>query len=260
MNRNYYSLEQKMVEPFRSIRWLSISRQTILLSLIGLLVFGILWWTNRGLVFNFWANELRYLISFVDEPWNVQFGSWPDTLNTLFVLPKLNAAITPPTRIQWWLFTAGTLFLWTWSGLWRASFLPLRTLLRFIIFLVWITLTCFVISPFYFQHSVEEWSKIYFLASYGSIFIYAGIWLFGVIWFPIPQTTKIFLTLIFLIFELLSTPILLFNSALLLRSCSLVILPLFAAFVPLIQLGWFIGFYSFALSSGNKTNDEGMAI
>ena len=257
MNQNHYTLEQRMIEPFRSIRWLSISRKTFFLSILGFLFFGFLWWHFRVLVFENWANELRFLIHYVDEPWSMHYGSWPDSINSLVFLPKLDAAILPPSPTQWWGFTAGTLFLWTFTGLWSAPFLPLRTLLRFIVFLVWITLACFAISPFYFQHSLEEWSKIYFLASYGSIFIYAGIWLFGVLWFPIPTGIKIVTTLAFLIFELFGTPVLLFNAALILRLSSLLLLPLFAAFAPLIQLGWFVGFYSFALSCGNRPAKNG---
>ena len=248
-----------MVEPFRSIQWLSLSRKTIFLSFLGLILFTVLWWQFRFVLFENWANELRYLISFVDEPWSVQFGSWPDSVHSLFILPKLEAAILPPSPTQWWAFTSGTLCLWIVTGMWSAPLLPLRTLLRFIIFLIWITLTCFAISPYYFQHSLEEWSKIYFLASYGSIFIYSGIWLFGVLWFPIPRRVKIITTVLFLVFEIFGTPFLLFNSTLILRLSSLIVLPLFAAFAPLIQLGWFVGFYSFALSCGNKPRTDGDA-
>jgi hypothetical protein len=126
------------------------------------------------------------------------------------------------------------------------------------IFLLWISLACFAIRPLQFQHSVDEWSKIYFLGVYGSILIYTIIWICGVLWFPISNWTKIWTSLLLSFYFLIGTPVLLFLSTLVLHYCSLILLPLFAlAFVPLLQLGWFVSFYSIALSRGSAPNKEG---
>jgi hypothetical protein len=195
---------------------------------------------------------LNFLISITQKPWQVGFGFWPEFAKPIILLPKLTAAIPPPSPVIWWSFAIGSIALFIYSGTWKSVFLPVRATTRFTLFLLWISLTCFAISPTQFQHSVDEWSKIYFLGAYGSVVVYAVIWITSVLWFPIKTWVKVSLSLLLLIYFTFCVPLLLFLCVLLLNSSSLLLLPLVAlAVAPLIQLGWFVAFYSLALSSGS---------
>ena len=253
----HYSLEERMIEPFRSIRWISVSKRTIFVGITGLISFIALWWLVRNLAFQFWAQELTFLIKLIDEPWVVETGYWPNTTEPLALLPKLTAAILPPFQKTWWAFSIVSIAMWFVSGGWRPSLLPLKAITRFIIFLIWISLACFAISPMMFRHSVEEWSKIFFLGSYGSFLIYGIIWTLGVMWFPISTRVKITTTVLMILFEVVAVPLLLFICTVILKQSSLLLLPLFALLIaPLTQLGWFVSFYALALSAGSDPSKE----
>jgi hypothetical protein len=257
MKPGQYSLEQRLVEPFRAIRTLNIAPRQAWLSLFAFFLFLGLWWQAKGLIFNVWIEILRTLISITGEPWVVSRGYWPEFSEPILTLPKLSAAIPPPTAVIWWAFTGLSLGLYAFSGTWKPAFLPLRATTRFILFLLWISLVCFALSPMQFQHSVEEWSKIYFLGAYGSLVIYAIIWTCGVLWFPISTFVKVVVSLMLVLYLIVGTPVLLFMCTLCLHYTSLLLLPLFAlAFAPLLQLGWFVCFYSLALSAGTDPRKE----
>ncbi len=257
MELKHYSLEERLVEPFRSIQWISLSRAKVVLSLIFLLVFDLSWWFLSETVLDFWAQILLYFTQITHNTWTIQTGYWPNHLHPLILLPKVIVPILAPSRAIWWSFAFATISLWFLTGQIRLSLLPLRSFTRFILFLIWIALACFAISPFAFRHSIEVWSKIYFLASYGFIFFYSAIWTIGVLWMPIATGAKIRITLLLILYELIGTPILFFLSTLVLQYSSLLLLPVFAlAFAPLIQLGWFVSFYSLALSNGSVRNKE----
>ena len=257
MDRGQYSLEQRLVEPFRAIRTLHVAPRQIIGSIFAFLVFGFLWWTQKEVVFEFWMEVIRTLISITGEPWQVSLGFWPEFAQPILTLPKLSAAIPPPTALIWWTFMILSLVMYVFSGTWKTSLLPLRATTRFILFLLWISLACFAISPVSFQHSVDEWSKIYFLGAYGSLLIYSIIWTCGVLWFPISTWVKTVVTLLLVFYILIGTPLLLFLCTLTLHYTSLLLLPLFAlAVAPLLQLGWFVSFYSLALSAGADPRKE----
>lgn len=253
----HYSLEERMVEPFRSIRWISVPKSIRFVGIIGLVCYLAIWWHFKDKVFQFWGQELSYLLRFVDQPWTVHSGVWPSRVVPWISLPKLTAGILPPYQRVWWLITFLTMALWLISDTWKSALLPLKAISRFVVFLVWISLACFAISPALFNHSVEEWSKIFFLGAYGSFAIYGAIWTFGVMWFPISTGVKIFVSLLALCFELVAVPLLLFVSTVILNKSSLLFLPLFALLIaPLTQLGWFVSFYSLALSAGSDPKKE----
>ena len=257
MKPRQYSLEQRLVEPFRAIRSIEISSAMVISSIFGFLGFLSLWWFGREMIFNFWIEVLNFLISITGEPWTVSQSSWPGFANPLLALPILSADIPPPTIIVWWSFTFFSIALFLFSDTWRPSLLPLRATTHFVLFLLGVSLACFAIAPTQFEHSVEEWSKVYFLGAYGSLIIYAIIWTCGVLWFPISTWVKIVVSLILLLYFLVGTPLLLFLCTLTLHFASLLLLPLFAlAIAPLLQLGWFVSFYSLALSAGSDLNKE----
>lgn len=254
---SHYSLEERMVEPFRAIRWISVSNGTKLLGAVGLFGFMTLWWVFKNQIFLFWGNTLQFLVTLIREPWIVSYGSWPENHEPLMEIPKLTAGILPPFVETWWMFLVGTVVLWILSEPLKSAFLPLKAITRFIIFLIWISLACFAISPLSFKHSVEEWSKIYFLGAYGSFLVYSIVWVMGVLGLPISTWKKVTITLALLVFELFATPIALFISTMILKESSLLLLPLFALlFAPLLQLGWFVSFYSYALSSGGDPSKD----
>lgn len=253
----HYSLEERMVEPFRAIRWISVSNSVRFMGIFGLISFTTAWWIFRNEVFQFWGNFLKYLVTASRESWVVGYGHWPENYASLMEIPKLTAGILPPFVGTWWFFLAGTIATWVITDVIRSSLLPLKAMLRFIVFLVWISLGCFAYSPLSFKHSVEEWSKIYFLGAYGSILVYSIIWTFGVLWLPISNRIKVFTTLLVLAFEMIAIPLTLFISTVVLSYSSLLLLPLFALLIaPLIQLGWFVCFYSFTLSFGSDPSKE----
>jgi hypothetical protein len=257
MKSRHYSLEQRLVEPFRAIRSLQITPAVLVSSGLSFVLFLLAWWFGREGIFHIWSEILRLLIRFTDQPWQVSSGFWPEFAKPIVTLPKLIAAVPPPSVFIWWSATLVGVLLFFISGTWRPSFLPFRSTTRFILFLLSVSLACFAIRPMQFQHSVEEWSKIYFLGAYGSIVVYAIIWTCGVLWFPISNWVKLFASLLLLFYFFVGVPFLLFLSALALHYTSLLFLPLFAlAFAPLLQLGWFIAFYSLALSSGADPTKE----
>ena len=257
MKSRHYSLEQRLVEPFRSIRSLQITPGTLISSLFGFFIFLGLWWFEKNSIFHIWSASLSLLIRFSGQPWQVSSGFWPEFAKPIVTLPKLIAAVPPPSIFIWWSATLLGILLFFVSGTWRPAFLPFRSTTRFILFLLSVSLACFAINPIQFQHSVEEWSKIYFLGAYGSIVIYAIIWTCGVLWFPISNWVKLGASLLVLFYFFVGVPLLLFLCTLALHYTSLLLLPLFAlAFAPLLQLGWFIAFYSLALSSGADPSKE----
>jgi hypothetical protein len=257
MKSGQYSLEQRLIEPFRAIRSIRIKLVTLVISLLGFFTFAILWWCVKMPVFHLWMGILDFFISLTDQPWQVSLGYWPEFAKPILQLPRLTAAIPPPTALIWWSFALGSILLYLFSGTWRSALLPLRATTRFILFLLWVSLACFGLDPNQFQHSVDEWSKIYFLGAYGSFVIYTIIWICAVLWFPIRTWVKFSLSILVVVYFLIATPLLLFMCTLILHYSSLILLPLLAlAFAPLIQLGWFVAFYSLALSSGTDPTKE----
>ena len=255
MKSDHFSLEEQLVEPFRAIRWIRLSPLMISASLLGLTAYIALWWLAKGWVFDYWAKVLKFSVKYTDTTWSIRSGYWPNHLEPWIALPKLMAAIGPPTQNIWWFFAALAMATWIFTETWSPVFLPLKALTRFILICLGISLSCFAISPLLFRHSVEEWSKIYFLGSYGSLLIYGVIWTFGVLCFPISIWVKIRVSTLLIIYELIGTPVLLIMCTFLLQRSSLLLLPLCALLIaPLVQLGWFVSFYSLALSSGADLN------
>ena len=252
MKTDHFSLEEQLVEPFRAIRWIRLSPLVITMSLLGLTGYFALWWFAKGIVFDFWAKVLKFLVKYTDPSWTVRTGYWPNHLQPWVALPKLMAAIGPPTQNVWWFFAALAMGTWIFTESWKPVYLPLKAVTRFILISIGISLGCFAISPLLFRHSIEEWSKIFFLGSYGSLLVYAVIWTFGVLCFPISRWVKIRVSVFLVAYELIGTPVLLILSTFVLQRSSLLLLPLFALLIaPLVQLGWFVAFYSLALSSGS---------
>ena len=253
----HYSLEERLIEPFRSIRWIALRPQTLILSLAGLLTFIGVWWFYRNSVFEFWRKELTFFLKFGDSAWSVGTGYWPTRENPIAIIPKLNAAILQPFQTLWWSFAIASGVAWVATRLLPATLLPLKAFARFVLFLIWISLACFGVAPLQFHHTIEEWSKIFFLGAYGSFLIYALIWTCGVLWFPIKTLYKWGITIFAVAYILLGAPLLLFLCVLTMKFGSLLLLPLFALLIaPLTQLGWFISFYAFALSAGSDPRKE----
>lgn len=239
----HYSLEERMVEPFRSIHWLSISPWTITSSLFTFLLLLYTWWNKRLLIFHIWSKLLGYFIHFTHSNWTIRTGPWGE--------PKLEAWIVAPSPTVWWISFSVVVLSWLWVSRWSNRFIPLRAAIRFLLFLVSISLVMFALYPLGFRHSIEEWSKTYFTVTYAMIPISGFIWMIGVLWFPLLWRAKLGVTFLLLFYELICTPVLLFTLVLLLEQSSLLLLPVFAlAVVPLLRLGWFVAFYSTALSYG----------
>ncbi len=254
MPLNNYSLEERLVEPFRSIRWLAVTPLLKLFTFICLVLFLVFWWFERSMVFECWGGTLSRLTHLLELPWHVGIAQWPDPAHAYLAVPTLEIWIVPPSTWVWWSFVLGTGAVWMITGRLKQSFLPVRTAVRFLLMPLWITIVWFVVFPLKFNHTIEEWSRIYFLVSYGSVAILSIIWTFGVLWFPIPLFTKLLMSSLWIIYTLFGVPVLFFISCMLLNQTSLLLLPTFAlGIVPLVQLGWFVAFYSIALSAGSKT-------
>ena len=257
MRSDHFSLEEQLVEPFRAIRWIKLSPLVIFSSIFGLAGYIALWWFAKSWVFDFWGKSLKFLLKYTDSTWTIGSGFWPNYHDRWIALPKLMAAIGPPTQNTWWFFAAFAMGMWTFTEYWKSAFLPLKAITRFILISIGISLGCFAVSPLLFRHSVEEWSKIYFLGSYGSLVVYGVIWTFGVLCFPISAAVKIRVSIALVLYELIGTPILLVMCTFLLQRSSLLLLPLCALLIaPLVQLGWFVSFYALALSSGSDPTIE----
>ena len=251
MKLRHFSLEERVIEPFHAIRWIFISRNRALLTILALIIFNAACLFFRQILFQVWKIILLALVKFTSVAWMVQDGFWPNTTHPILTIPKLIAPVLAPTPILWWGIALITVLLWILTGTLKMSLLPIRTIVRFMMILIWISLACFAIAPLQFHHSVEEWSKVFFLSAYGSIFIYSAIWAFCVLWLPIPLTVKVWSSILLAVYFTLGQPILFFFSVMVLVHSSLVLLPFFALFLaPVLQLGWFVAFYSIALSSG----------
>jgi hypothetical protein len=251
MKTKHFSLEERVVEPFHAIRWVFITRTTAIGSILALLLFYFGWWHFHEQVFLLWKSILQIFVNAIGASWTIQDGFWPDTTNAFLTLPKLNVPLLPPDVLTWWSFALGTIGIWIGVGFFKMSLLPIRTFTRFMMFLVWVSLACFAIAPLQFHHTIDEWSKVFFLSAYFTVFIYTAIWTFGVLWLPIPLRVKLFVSALLTGYLLVGPPVLFFVSVLFLVHSSIILLPLLAlAITPLLQLGWFVSFYSIALSSG----------
>jgi hypothetical protein len=151
MKSKHFSLEERVIEPFHAIRWIFISRPMAILSIVALLAFDFAWLFFHDVVFHFWTRVLTYLVNAISASWTIQDGYWPETSSPLLTIPKLSVPVLAPTPMIWWSFALATIAIWILVGYLKMSLLPIRTITRFMMFLIWITLGCFAIAPMQFH-------------------------------------------------------------------------------------------------------------
>ncbi len=247
----HFSLEEQMVEPFRAIRSFDITFFDAIFAAFFFSLSMWAWWFGKEWLSQFWSDFLREWISSLLLSWSVKSGHWPSPELSVFESPELLVSVMSPDRYQWWVAVFGCGGIWWLLGYVPDRAIPLRVTIRYWLLLFTIALVWFSFSPLRFHHSIQEWTKIYFLVSFLSLPIYFFLWSFGVLLFPISFWVKLIMTLCWLGFSLIAIPLIILVSTSIVEHFSLMLLPLLTlGIVPVFQLGWFVAFYSIALSTG----------
>ncbi|PUA18825.1 hypothetical protein [Glaciimonas sp. PCH181] len=229
------------VLEFPRSRWLQI----VLLPL-GLNVLTLLAVTRLA---RFWSIFLLFWFDRLDLPGQITHTGQFALLGQLVTVPAIHLAGAIPTTSGWLLHIALTLFVLALSFWLPISYMPLRYLLRVLVFVHSTALFYFGFSPASFPYDLETYSRDALVMMIVFLLIIPWLLAFSYYIYSFPVAKKIGFTLVMMLYFCVFAPTQLLVHAIFLYHFSALMLPLlYLVFGAFLNVMLFMAFYSWAMS------------